>query len=128
MKFLLDTHTLLWFLREPDRLPPRVREVIEDAGQEAAVSLASLWEIAIKVSLNKLCLPKPYEELFPQSVPDSGLSLLPIEPRHLVKVSQLPFHHRDPFDRLLIAQAQVEKLTLITCDPEFAAYDVPLLW
>ena len=128
MKFLLDTHTLLWFLRDPQLLPPKVLEVIEAAGMDAAVSVVSLWEIAIKVSLNKLNLPKPYEELFPHSVPDSGLSLLSIEPSHLVPLSQLPFHHRDPFDRLLIAQAKVEKLTLITCDPEFAAYDVQLLW
>lgn len=101
---------------------------IEDAGPEAGVSLASLWEIAIKVSQNKLYLPKRFGELFPHSVPDSGLSLLPIEPRHLVAVSKLPFHHRDPFDRLLIAQAQTEGMTVVTCDPAFAPYGIPLLW
>ena len=128
MKYLLDTHVLLWFLRQPEALPPKVLEVIEAAGEDAAVSLASLWEIAIKVSVNKLSLPKPFEELFPHSVPESGLVLLPIESRHLAVVARLPFHHRDPFDRLMIAQAQVEGLTIITCDPQFPAYGVPLLW
>jgi PIN domain nuclease of toxin-antitoxin system len=75
MKLLLDTHALLWFLREPDKIPPATLRGIEDAGGEAAVSLVSLWEIAFKVSLNKLYLPKSYEELFPDSVSESGLSL-----------------------------------------------------
>jgi PIN domain nuclease of toxin-antitoxin system len=128
MRLLLDTHALLWFLREPEKLPPQVLEKIECAGGGAAVSVATLWEIAIKASLKKLYLPKEYDELFPQSVPDSGLSLLGIEPQHINAVSRLPWHHRDPFDRLLIAQAQVEQLTLVTCDPQFSAYGVPILW
>jgi len=128
VKYLLDTHALLWFLREPSMLPPKVLETIESAGADAAVSLASLWEIAIKASLNKLYLPKPFDELFPHSVPESGLALLPIEPSHIAAVSRLPFHHRDPFDRLLVAQAQVEGLTMVTCDAAFAAYGIPLLW
>jgi PIN domain nuclease of toxin-antitoxin system len=128
MRYLVDTHTLLWFLREPDKLPPDVLKTIENAGEETGVSLASLWEIAIKVSLNKLHLPKPFEELFPQSVPESGLALLPIESRHLAEVSCLPFHHRDPFDRMMIAQAKAEGLAIITCDPHFSAYGVPLIW
>ncbi len=128
MKLLLDTHTLLWFLRTPHLLPPKVLAAIVAAGTDAAVSMASLWEIAIKVSLNKLQLPKIYDEVFPQSVTDSGLSLLPILPAHLALVSRLPQHHRDPFDRLLIAQIFVEKLTLVSLDERFPAYGVPLLW
>src|SRR5688572_16859242 len=128
MKFLLDTHALLWFLREPEKLRPKVLETIEEAAAGAGVSVASLWEIAIKLSLNKLRLPKSFEELFPQSISDSGLSLMPIEPRHLAAVSKLPFHHRDPFDRLLIAQAQVAGATVVTSDGAFAAYGIPLLW
>ena len=89
MKYLLDTHALLWFLHGTHPLPPAVLQTIEDAGSDAVVSLASLWEIAIKVSINKLALPKPFDELFPHSVPDSGLTLLPIEPRHLIAVSRL---------------------------------------
>lgn len=128
MKLLLDTHTLLWFLREPEKLPPRTLEEIEAAGRDAAVSVATLWEIAIKVSLNKLYLPKEYEDLFPHAAPESGLSLLSIEPRHLAVVRRLPFHHRDPFDHLLIAQAQADGLTLVSRDPRFPACGVPLLW
>lgn len=128
MKLLLDTHTLLWFLREPQLLPPRVLKAIMAADTEAGVSMTSLWEIAIKAALNKLHLPKPYEELFPQAVTDSGLSLLPIQPDHIAVVSRLPQHHRDPFDRLLIAQAMVEGMTLVSCDEHFPAYGVPLLW
>jgi PIN domain nuclease of toxin-antitoxin system len=128
MSLLLDTHTLLWFLREPELLPGKVTEAIESAGKQAFVSMATLWEIAIKVSINKLSLPGEFEDLFPYSVEASGLSLLPIEPRHLAAVRRLVFHHRDPFDRLLIAQAQVEHLTLVALDPHFAAYGVALLW
>ena len=128
MRLLLDTHVLLWFLREPEKLPPQTLDAIEEAGAEEGVSLACLWEIAIKVSLNKLHLPKGYEELFPHSVSESGLSLVSIEPRHLAAVSKLPFHHRDPFDRLLIAQALVEGLTVVSGDSAFSAYGVPVLW
>ncbi len=128
MNLLLDTHTLLWFLREPKRLPVNVTEAIESAGRQAFVSMATLWEIAIKVSLDKLSLPGEFEDLFPSSVEASGLSLLSIQPRHLAIVRRLAFHHRDPFDRLLIAQAQAENLTLVSLDAHFAAYDVPVLW
>jgi PIN domain nuclease of toxin-antitoxin system len=115
-------------MRETHYLPPAVLQTIEEAGSEAVVSMASLWEIAIKVSLNKLYLPKAFDELFPNSVPDGGLTLLLIEPRHLIAVGRMPFHRRDPFDRLLIAQAQVDGLTIITGDAKFPAYGVPLLW
>ena len=128
MRLLLDNHALLWFLREPEKLPPQVLEEIESAGRGAVVSVATLWEIAIKASLKKLYLPKEYDELFPHAVPDSGLSLLGIEPQHINAVSRLAWHHRDPFDRLLIAQAQLEQLTLVSCDPQFSAYGISLLW
>ena len=128
MRLLLDTHTLLWFLREPHLLPPRVLAAITAPETEAFVSMASLWEIAIKTSLNKLYLPKPYDDLFPRSVPESGLALLPIEATHLTGLCRLPHHHRDPFDRLLIAQAMAEGMTLVSCDRHFESYGVPLLW
>ena len=128
MRLLLDTHALLWFLREPEKLPSPVKEGIAAAGHEAFVSVGSLWEIAIKSSLGKLNLPKPYDQLFPGSVTDSGLTLLSIEPPHLSALSRLPWHHRDPFDRLLIAQGQVEGLTLVSGDQHFPAYGIPLLW
>ncbi len=128
MKFLLDTHVFLWFLREPEKLPSHVVQEIIAAGHFAAVSTASLWEIAIKVSLNKLQLPKDYGELFPHAIPDSGLRLLPIEPTHLAGIVHLPWHHRDPFDRLLVAQAKTEGLTIISGDAKFSEYGVSVLW
>jgi len=128
MKLLLDTHALLWFLREPAKLPADVLREIQLAGPDAMVSMGSLWEIAVKSSLGKLELPDSFDKLFPQSVFDSGLSLLPIEPSHFTAVNQLPWHHRDPFDRLLIAQAKVEHLTLVSRDGCFSAYAVPRLW
>jgi PIN domain nuclease of toxin-antitoxin system len=128
MRLLLDTHALLWFLREPEKLPPDVLQQIESAGPDSLVSLGSLWEIAIKSSLKKLYLPKEFDELFPQSVTESGLSLLGIEPRHINALSRLPWHHRDPFDRLLIAQCQVDQLQLVSRDPEFVHYEISLIW
>lgn len=128
MRLLLDTHTLLWFLREPEKLPQRVLERITASEGDAVVSLGTLWEIAIKTTLNKLRLPKEYEELFPSAVTENEMSLLQIEPRHLATLRRLPLHHRDPFDRLLIAQALTDELTLVSCDPQFPPYGVDLLW
>lgn len=128
MRLLLDTHAALWFFQADPRLPDSTRERIEETGTEAHVSVASLWEIAIKVSLNKLVLPGKFETLFPASITDSGLTLLAISVAHLAAVRGLEFHHHDPFDRLLIAQAKVESMTLVTCDPQFPAYGTPVLW
>ena len=128
MSLLLDTHAALWFFQADLRLPAATRDRIEEAGTSAHVSIASLWEIAIKVSLNKLTLPGEFETLFPSSVAESGLTLLPISVPHLATVRRLEHHHRDPFDRLLIAQAKVEAMTLVTCGPHFPVYGVPLLW
>jgi PIN domain nuclease of toxin-antitoxin system len=128
MRLLLDSHTLLWFLREPEKLPPRVLQEIESAGKEAFVSIANLWEIALKTSLKKLALVKDYDELFPLLVSNSGLSLLPIQPQHISALSKLPWHHRDPFDRMLIEQAQVEQLTIASRDQHFPAYGIAILW
>jgi len=128
MRLLLDTHTVLWFMGEPEILSPKIRDMIKTTGQQAFVSIATLWEIAIKVSLNKLILPGEYEELFPSSVWASGLSILPIEPHHLALVRRLEFYHRDPFDRLLIAQAKTENMILVSKDSQFSAYDIQILW
>ena len=128
MSLLLDTHAALWFFQTDPRLPASTRERIEESGTDAHVSIATLWAIAIKVSLHKLTLPDEFETLFPSSIPESGLTLLPINVAHLAAVRRLEHHHRDPFDRLLIAQAKIEAMTLVTCDPHFPAYGVPLLW
>ena len=109
-------------------LSDRSRAAIEGEGNECWVSHATAWEVAIKASLNKLKLQVSYEDLFPGIVAANGWRVLPPDFRHYRELIGLPPHHRDPFDRLLIAQARVERLDLVTCDPQFPAYDVPLLW
>jgi PIN domain nuclease of toxin-antitoxin system len=128
MTLLLDTHTLLWFLTGDSSLSERARDAIEDSANVAHVSAASLWEVAIKSSLGKLKLPAPYVDIFPRQLDTNGVGLLPITPAHCSVLLTLPFHHRDPFDRLLLAQAKAEGLTLVTDDGQFGAYGVPLLW
>ena len=128
MNLLLDTHALIWFLEDDPKLSDRARAAIGDAGNRSHVSDATAWELCIKVSLGKLKTPVAFEELFPTRLEALGFLALPIRHVHLHGLLQLPLHHRDPFDRLLIAQAQVELMTLVSGDPDFPAYDVPLLW
>lgn len=128
MKVLLDTHALLWFCEGNPTLSPSARQAIEDPANERYVSHASAWEIAIKSSLGKLDLQVPYEMLFPGVLSANGLiSLLP-DFSHYRELLKLPMHHRDPFDRLLLAQAKVEEMTIITCDQDMPKYGVALLW
>ncbi len=128
MKFLLDTHALLWFLDGDARLSSSARALIENPHHELFVSVASLWEIAIKVSLGKLTLIAPFETLFPEQLNHNRIEVLGISLEHLHQVTRLPFHHRDPFDRLLLAQAQVEDWPLISVDAVFDLYAVSRQW
>jgi PIN domain nuclease of toxin-antitoxin system len=128
MKLLLDTHAFLWFIEGHSRLSPRARALIEDEANEVFLSVASLWEIAIKVSLGKLHLLQPFEILIPQQLRLNAIALLDILPDHAAGVIALPFHHRDPFDRLLIAQAQVEQMLIVGDDSAFDAYQITRLW
>jgi PIN domain nuclease of toxin-antitoxin system len=127
---LLDTHVWLWMHQNPDKLVPSVRERLEDCDQALFLSVASVWEIAIKYALGKLPLPETPEIYCNQRLdnPDTAVAVLPIERAHVLRAGTLPFHHRDPFDRLLIAQAQLEDFTLLTVDERFKLYDVNLLW
>ncbi len=128
MRLLLDAHTLLWFCDGNASLSGPARAAIEDPANEKHVSLVTAWEVAIKVNLGKLKLTVPYEELFPGAILANGFQSLPTEFRHFQKLLSLPFHHRDPFDRLLVAQALVEGMTLVPCDPHFSAYGATVLW
>jgi PIN domain nuclease of toxin-antitoxin system len=129
MKVLLDTHTFLWFLLDAKSLSTKAKALIEDANTQPRLSIASLWEIAIKLSLGKLQIPQPFERFIQTQLDLNKIGILPIEIRHLEKVSALPLHHhRDPFDRLLIAQATVENISIISADPAFDAYPVTRLW
>jgi PIN domain nuclease of toxin-antitoxin system len=124
---LLDTHALLWWLLDDPALPARARQAIEDA-DEVRVSAASVWEVALKQRLGKLPELGIAAAELPALTRDSGFLPLPVEDRHAAAVASLPQHHRDPFDHLLIAQAQIEQLVLLSRDPQFGAYSVPTHW
>jgi len=128
MRQLLDTHALLWFLQDSPRLPEAVAARIESSTAVNLVSIASVWEMAIKISLGKLHVPYSLNGDLPSLLEEGGMALLPIGCEHLGEVSRLPFHHRDPFDRILIAQAKVEQLTLVSRDKAFDAYGVSRFW
>lgn len=128
MRFLLDTHSFLWFITNDPRLSATARALIADPANEILVSPASYWEIAIKISLGKYPLSVPYEQFIKQGIEGNAFEVLPIEPRHTAALTTLPFHHRDPFDRLLIAQAMVEQVAVISNDSAFEAYPVRCLW
>lgn len=123
-RILVDAHALLWWLANDPALPAAPRALIADSETDPLVSIASLWEVAIKRGIGKLDAPDD----LPQVIEDEEFSLLGIEPAHAWAVRALPHHHRDPFDRMLVAQAQLEGVPLITGDPRFAAYDVEVRW
>jgi PIN domain nuclease of toxin-antitoxin system len=125
---LLDTHTFLWFIDDDPRLSATARERIGESGERVLVSLVSLWEIVIKLGTGKLSLDRPIEELWPESLRDNAFEVLNITAEHLLAVASLPLHHRDPFDRLLIAQAVTEGLPVVGADSSFDAYPVQRIW
>jgi PIN domain nuclease of toxin-antitoxin system len=128
MRFLIDTHALIWFIIGDKQLSTTARQLIETPQNERLVSIVSLWEIAPKMSLGKLNMGATFDQLIPQQLIENDMTLLPIEVSHLYQLVQLPFHHRDPFDRLLIAQGLSAGLPPISRDPQFDAYPVQRLW
>ena len=128
MRLLIDTHALLWFCEGNPILSPKARAAMEDNSNERFVSHASAWETAIKVSIGKLRLQTDYRVIFSGVLEANGFVFLPPAVEHYETLITLPRHHSDPFDRLIIAQAQVEGFTIVTCDEDFPAYGVPLLW
>ena len=128
MNLLLDTHTPLWFIAGSANLSASARGLIEYAANEKFVSAASVWEIAIKVSIGKPALSASFDVLFPHQLEINGFELLPVKIEHASVVAGLPFHHRDPFDRLLLAQAIKEEMTLVSADKNFDDYAINRLW
>ncbi|NOT48301.1 MAG: type II toxin-antitoxin system VapC family toxin [Acidobacteria bacterium] len=126
MRILIDTHILIWHLEDDKRLTAQHGNIIEDSNNRVFVSVASLWEIAIKTSRGKLSLSRPIEDIFSE-IERSTSSILLIKANHSLHVSKLIFHHNDPFDRMIIAQALVEGLPVMSTDKNFAAYGVTLL-
>ncbi|MDA3918384.1 MAG: type II toxin-antitoxin system VapC family toxin [Deltaproteobacteria bacterium] len=128
MPALLDTNAFLWFISGSDRLSGNARDYMVDFDNELVLSAASLWEIAIKTSLGKLELLSPFDQLIPVQLQKNAIDVLPIELDHLSVIINLEFHHRDPFDRLIIAQGITEQIPVITSDAMFAKYPVEVIW
>lgn len=127
MKLLFDAHTLIWFLDGDRKLPPRWRDVRPGETDDCDFSICSYWEIGIKIALGKLRLTMPFDHLAHEIV-GRGFRILQLQPAHCHEVSILPWHHRDPFDRMLVAQARVEGHTIVSGDPWLAGYDVRWVW
>lgn len=127
MKVLVDTHVLLWAIADPDRLKADARAVLEDGANEVAMSVVVAWEIAVKQSLGKLELETPAELWLPRELRRAGIDVIDIRLAAALRVRALPWHHRDPFDRLLIAHALDEGYTIATRDPAFAQYGVDVI-
>ena len=128
MRLLLDTHSLLWWHDQPARLTETAFGAHQYPGNEVFLSVVNGWEIQIKAQLDKLTLSKPLRVLFQEEQATNGFRLLPVTLEHVYALDSFPLHHRDPFDRLLIARAHQEGLTLVTHDPKLSAYSVSLLW
>jgi PIN domain nuclease of toxin-antitoxin system len=127
-RFLLDTHTFVWMASAPERLGEAARERVESPASELLLSVASVWEMAIKSSLNKLELPASLPAFLEEQLASTRTRILDIRSEHAVRIEDLPWHHRDPFDRLLVAQARFESLPLLSRDSAFDAYDVERIW
>lgn len=128
MKLLLDTHAFLWWIRDDDSLGGRARKAIASERNQCFVSMASCWEMAIKKSLGKLEIPEPVDGFIAEQVAANRFSILPIDLRHVSHVSRLAFHHCDPFDRLLAAQAAEEGMSIASADPIFQKYGIERVW
>jgi PIN domain nuclease of toxin-antitoxin system len=128
MRVLLDTHAWLWSVDEVSKLSQNARALLADPAHEIFVSAASVWEIAIKVAIGKFHLPAAPKYYIPATMLRQGVRELPITSQHAIQVATLPLHHKDLFDRLIVAQAQVEQIPLVTSDPLFRRYDIETIW
>jgi len=128
MKLLLDTHTFLWWITDDPQLSTKARELISDGYNILYWSAASSWEVSIKYALGRMPLPEVPEQFLPAEIEKNRLESLPIIDAHAFQAGQLPHHHRDLFDRMLVAQAQVESLALLSNDRQLNHYDVEILW
>ncbi len=128
MRLLLDTHAFIWFIEGSPEASNKARELIESAENEVLLSMASVWEMAVKGSIGKLEFSEPFEALIPEQLRVNKIDILNIQLSHVLQAHSLPFHHRDPFDRLIISQALVEKLPVVGRDGAFDTYGVERLW
>jgi PIN domain nuclease of toxin-antitoxin system len=127
LRLLLDTHIFIWWAGESARLSPTILSYLRDKGNSLVLSVASTWEMQIKAQMGKLDLGLPLSELIESQRRTNGVEVLPVGVEHVLALDRLPQHHKDPFDRMLVAQSIVEETTLVSVDPVFAAYPVPVL-
>ncbi len=128
MRLLLDTHSILWYAFGSSKLSSLAKRLIDDQANDNSLSIASPWEVGIKVSSGKLELAKPVEAFFADQIRLLSLQLLPIKLAHIARVSSLPFHHRDPFDRMLVAQSLTENIPIVSADAALDAYGIVRHW
>ncbi len=128
MRALLDTSSFLRFVAGSERLSRQAREFMEDFDNKLVISVASLWETAIKVSIGKLELLRHFDQFIPEKLEENEIDILHVRLSHLSEMIKLPFHHRDPFDRIIIAQAISENLPVIACDSIFKEYPIDIIW
>lgn len=128
MALLLDTHAFIWWAEAPERLPAGLIARLSDPDEVLLLSMASLWEMQIKIALGKLAMQRPLRAVVEEQQAENGIDLLDIAPRHVWALDTLPLAHGDPFDRLLIAQAHCDRLTLVSRDTQFDAYPIRRLW
>jgi len=127
LKYLIDTQILIWLFISPNKIPSNIQHLLKNLDNEIYVSKVSIWEIAIKVSIGKLIIPFEIKKLIFE-IKGMNIKILNIKNQHLIKVTDLPFLHKDPFDRLIISQAFIERITIISSDNHFSKYDVKVLW
>ena len=128
MRTLIDTHALYWFIEGDENLSESAGDTIADPDNEILISPASYWEMAIKISLRKWQLNRPYQEFMDVALVQYAFSILPISPLHAEELINMPFHHRDPFDRLIVAQAQAEQIPVVSSDEQLDAYGIQRIW
>lgn len=128
MRVLLDTHVFLWWITDDERLSPRAREVMVEGRNTLVLSAASGWEMAIKARLGRLSVAGDFASFLSEQLALNGIDTLPVTMAHALHVYELPAYHRDPFDRLLVAQALLEGIPIVTADPEIARYPVEVIW
>ena len=128
MNILLDTHAFLWLRNAPNKIPDKVLNAYYNIDNNVFLSMASIWEMQIKQQLGKLELKLPLNKLIDEQVVNNGLQILPIETYHIFALSELPLHHKDPFDRIILVQSQIENLSLSSADTIFSNYEINLFW
>ena len=128
MKFLIDTHTLLWIVTNDKKLSKTANKLYLNSENLIFVSLASIWEMAIKISLKKLSIEEPLKDFIHTQIKRNDIRILNIEPEHILLLENLPFHHRDPFDRLIISQSMNENIPLLSSDKVFDRYPIKRIW